>query len=113
MKHTDLQKKLLNYTQSLGLQRIEIPELGTEQDPFVLFSRPRTPADMDLLTKIRDSQKFNVRVICLLGTNADGSPALEESDILGLYEGGSQDLLKQIADRMFFHTKPSVEDLKN
>ncbi|WP_372808292.1 hypothetical protein [Pontiella sp.] len=114
MKHSELQQRLLDYTKLLGRQRIEIPELsGDDEDPFVIFSRPRTPEDMDKLGKYEDSARFNVEVIALLGENEDGTPALLKSDLVELMSGGANDLIKRIADQMFFHKPPKVADLKN
>lgn len=113
MKHSDFCERITEYTKSLGLKKIVIPELGTEEDPYVIYARPKTSRDLDAFGKLNNKQEFNVKVIYTLAVNEDGTPALLKSDVMKLYEAGLYDLLKRIADEMFFHTSPAVDDLKN
>lgn len=92
-------------------RRIEVPEWGEPGAPLVLFAKPVTMADKQLLhNRYKDGgmQEMYAHALVLKARNADGTPAFDLADKRELMRNADPAVVERIAQQIL-----AVADLED
>lgn len=114
MKHSELLKRAQSHFKAMDPRRIEIPEWPDEEgNPSVIFSKPMTIADIDILKPFEDKKEYDARLLVRKAITADDQPAFLAADLIALSKTTSAEVVSRLALAINLYSGPEVEDLKN
>jgi hypothetical protein len=90
------------------VRKIEVPEWGTDGEPFVIHHRLVTLEDMKVIQELDpdDSLKQEARLLCLKATDADGTSMLKMVDASELMKVASVLVLRRVVSEMIDPKSP-------
>jgi hypothetical protein len=98
------------------VRKIEVPEWGTDGEPFVICHRLVTLEDMEVIQKLdpgpENEIKREARLLCLKAMDADGTPMLKMTEVSELMKEASVVVLRRVVNEMV-DPKPVEEIEKN
>jgi len=88
--------------------RIEVPEWGAEDEPFVIYARPWTLKDSAAIAHVSDGPQSFVEILIRKAMTEGGDPVFNREDKLDLMACGSASVVMRVA--MAIHDHATVED---